>query len=285
MPRKSGYILPTMLDGTANGGHHYNNMMKKYLVSAAIVAVVLLLYSTGFLSSAYEHMAFAVDPTAARAYEYGDVHFRAFNPRTYDIDRAYYWYEKARELDHDFPGVYHQLARIAFLRGNFTRALNLINAEIKLPDGPVSPSSYYIRGLIEGYMGKYDVAAEDYATYLESDPYNWAAINDYAWVLLKAERYEKAAQVIEQGLALFPENAWLLNSHATALFELGRYSEALQQVRRAKERVALISERQWLTAYPGNDPQVAGEGIAVFVRAVEKNMHTIELEIATSTVQ
>ena len=49
--------------------------------------------------------------------------------------------------------------------------------------------------------------------------------------------------------------------------------------------VAKISEADWLNAYPGNDPKIAGEGIAAFKKAVENNMHTIGLAAASDTLQ
>ena len=38
-------------------------------------------------------------------------------------------------------------------------------------------------------MGDYASAAKDYETYLRTDSKNWAAINDYAWVLIKDKEY------------------------------------------------------------------------------------------------
>ena len=180
---------------------------------------------------------------------------------------------------------YQRRASGLIRKGDFEKAIARINAEINLPGGPITPSSYYIRGLIEGYMGDYAASAKDYEKYLESDPHNWAALNDYAWALLKGQKFEEAADVTARGLVYFPDNAWLLNSSATAFFELGRYDEALAQARKAQSAVAELSEKQWLTAYPGNDPKVARAGIATFQKAVEDNIHAITLKVASSTVQ
>lgn len=252
------------------------------LFTTCVVAVFFFVYDIP--RRAINDVMFAIRPSAQRAYEYGDIHFRAFNSRQYDIGRAEHWYKKSLALDPRLPYVHHQLARVAFLRGDFHSAMWHINKELDLNASP-SPSSYYIRGLIEGYMGEYTQSAKDYEIYLKSDPNNWAAINDLAWVLLKSEKFQKAADAIERGLKYFPENPWLLNSYATALFELGRYEEALKAVKKAQAAVVDVTEYEWLVAYPGNDPKIAGQGLDAFRGAVANNMHTIEMKVESGTVQ
>lgn len=222
-----------------------------------------------------EYLSFAVAPTVARAYELGSMHFDAQNPKHYDLDRAEYFFTEALERDPAYPYLNHQLARIAFLKGNFALALMFIDREIMLY-GAEHANAYYVRGLIKGFVGDYDGAARDYEEYLVIDPTNWAAINDYAWVLLKDRRYEEALIALDGGLLFWPENPWLHNSRATALFELGRFDEALEAASAASSAVASITEAEWLRAYPGNDPLIASQGIAAFRRAIAENMHTIE---------
>jgi len=76
-----------------------------------------------------------------------------------------------------------------------------------------------------------------------------------------------------------------LNSNSIALYELGRLKEADIQARKAWVEVQRVQEQEWLHSYPGNDPAIAGQGIATFRAAVQGNMHTIELAIASSTVR
>lgn len=254
------------------------------------LAVVLILIALAAIAYAFrvqieyaqEDVLYALDPSAARAFAYGERHFSATDPAQYDVNRAAYFFWQARAADPTTPYVYHELARIAFLRGDFTRALQYIDDQIAIW-GDKAPNSYYVRGLIEGYMGEYDAAIADYAHYLASAGDNWAAMNDYAWVLLKAKRFSDAADITAKGLAAFPNNPWLLNSHATALFELGRDRAALENAQKADAAVAGLTERQWLTAYPGNDPDAAAAGIMTFKRAVGANMQMIENAIASST--
>jgi tetratricopeptide (TPR) repeat protein len=237
------------------------------------------------LVGAWENGMYALTPSAARAFAYGGRHFNAEKSYAYDIERARHFFTLAAEKDPTLPYVYHELARIDFLKGDFPSALAKINFQISL-HGDTAPNSYYIRGLIQGYAGDYDAAARNYEHYLSllRTP-NWAGITDYSWVLLKAERNADAARVTDEALGIFPENPWLLNANAIAHFELGDYERALVSVRKASRAAMDVSEQEWLAAYPGNDPESAPAGLASFQAAVEDNMHRIEYTLASSTVQ
>ena len=253
------------------------------VVAAAVIVLTLAVYapSRAFLRTAGESVIYFVAPTAERAYATGARHFDAMNSTEYDIKRAERYFEKALVLNPKLPYLQHQLARIAFLRGDFATALSRINLELEGNPNP-SPSSYYVRGLIEGYIGKYTDAVKDYEVYVKSDPTNWAATNDLAWVLLKANRPKDALAAIDKILPLWPENPWLLNSKTTALFELGRLQEAREAATAASRAVMQITERDWLRAYPGNDPLIAAEGIQSFQSAVIQNMHSISVALEKS---
>lgn len=251
-----------------------------------LCAIVVLEWASirAIVEDGYENVAYAFDPSANRAFAYGERHFDSANPTQYDIGRAEYFFKLAAAKDLTLPYVYHELARIDFLKGNFNSALAKINFQIQM-QGDTTPNSYYIRGLIEGYMEEYKSSAKDYEHFLQSDPRNWAALNDYAWVLLKAQRFQDAADTTARGLVDFPENPWLLNSRATALYEMHQYPAALAAAQKANTVVANVTEVQWLHAYPGNDPKIGGEGLAAFKKAISDNMHTIQLALASDTVQ
>jgi tetratricopeptide (TPR) repeat protein len=232
----------------------------------------------------HEDVSFFLAPSAAKAFSYGERHFNGSDMAGYDIDRAMYFFMEAEQLDPTLLHVHHELARMYFIHGDFEDAMAQIDVQIA-EHGDSTPSSYYVRGLIEGYMGDYTDAATDYAHFLQFDPRDWAALNDYAWVLLKADRPEDAARITARGLADFPDNPWLLNSRATALYELGDYAAALEAAQKASALVIDLTQMQWLKAYPGNDPRIASQGIAAFTLAVDDNMHTIGQALASSTVQ
>ena len=256
--------------------------------SSIVIGVLMLLLAGGMIfnvpqanlrwQKTYERIMLALYPSAERAFQYGDRHFNALEPKEYDVAWAESLFDRAYALNPKLLHLQHERARIAFLKGDFAIALARIDAELALQTTP-SPDSYYIRGLIEGFAGEYDRAIVDYETYLRSDSKNWAAINDYAWVLLKANRPMDALIALDWGLIYFPQNPWLLNSKATALFELERLDRALVSAHDAAKWVDHVTEEQWLRAYPGNDPLIAEMGIAEFKSAVLDNMHSIELAI------
>jgi tetratricopeptide (TPR) repeat protein len=229
-----------------------------------------------FFLERYEDVSFALHPSAQKAYAYGDRHFDALQPQLYDLSRATYFFVEALKLDPKMPLLHHEFARLEFLRGNYSAALLDINIELATNPQP-SKSSYYLKGLILGFMGRYDEAAENYKIYVTASPTNWAGANDYAWVLLKAKRYSEAAAVIEKVLKYWPQNAWLWNSYATALYEMGKLQEAHDAAQKAEAAAASLTEADWLQAYPGNDPLAAQAGLSSLKQAIADNMHTIEI--------
>ena len=255
------------------------------LATALLVAAFLLYLLYPYFVEAYEDVSYAIDPSPALAFKYGEDHFsNAKSAREYDLGRAKYFLKLAAAGDPMVPYVYHELARIEFLKGNYNVAMSYIDTQIK-NQGDKTPNSYYVRGLIEGFDGEYGDSVQDYAHYLQFDPGNWAATNDYAWVLLKADMPQTAAAVTGKMLAADPANPWLLNSNAIALYEIGDQKDAASVEARAMQAVANLTDAEWLVAYPGNDPRSAADGVASFKSAVEDNMHMIIAGAATSTIQ
>lgn len=230
---------------------------------------------TALLSSLPVHNIF-LTINAGEAYARGSLHFNALRSRDYDIELAQFFFTLAEKVDPHYPYLQHQLARIAFLNGDFKKALFHIDKEIEMC-GAKHANAFYVRGLIRGFAGDYERAARDYERYLSSDPKNWAAINDYAWVLLKSGRPREAVVATAGGLSFHPGNPWLLNSNAVALYEIGLIEPALEQARKALIESRVVSAREWLTAYPGNDPRVAHDGISALQGSIRRNVHTLLL--------
>lgn len=193
----------------------------------------------------------------------------------YDVKRAQEYLSKAAHLEPTYPYVHHELARVHFLNGNFDIAELHATIEIQ-NNGDATPQAYYVRGLIRGFKGEYDGAIKDYAKYLEFDVNNWAAINDYAWVLLKANRFEDAIIATARGLQMFPNNAWLLSTNSVALAEQGYKGPARAQAHAALLAAQHVTEEEWLTAYPGNDPRIARDGVQALQDATAINAQMLE---------
>jgi tetratricopeptide (TPR) repeat protein len=254
------------------------------LAVCSVTVVFVIVSNREAIRAGYEITSLRLFPSAHRAFVFGERHLKVSDSGAYDIRLAGYFFWQAHMLNPKFPYVNHQLARVAFLRGEFDVALHWINIEIN-NHGDSLPNTYYVRGLIQGFRGDYASSARDYERYLESDPHNWAALNDYAWVLLKAGRFTEAVIATQKGLGYYPENPWLLNSHAIALYESGDVVGALPFAQRALAVGEQMTEADWLRAYPGNDPRIAKEGIAAFQKAAQDNIHSIEMKFPTGTVQ
>jgi len=256
-------------------------------IGAALFVIVLIFgwqRLAVFAEDAYESVAYSIAPSPERAFAYGERHFSAANGAQYDLDRAYHFFMLAAATDPTYPYLFHEIARISFLRGNFTLALTQIDFQIDMHSNS-EPNSYYVRALIEGFMGDYGMSAKDYEHFIQYDPNDWAAINDYAWVLLKAGRAQDATDATLYGLGIFPDNPWLLNSNAIALYEIGDMKDARSQAVKALDASETLTQAEWLHAYPGNDPKIAAAGIAAFQKATTENMHTILSSTSSSAVQ
>ena len=245
------------------------------------VAYFTYLVSAASIGQTYEDVALFVAPSAERAYAYGSLHFDARSPYNYDIVRARKLLHAAAQRDPRHPYVYHQLARIYFLQGNFTKARAYADAQIRY-HGNESPNAYYVRGLIKGFAGDYAAAAVDFREFLAHKPESWAATNDLAWVLLKQGKSGEALEAIDRVVSLWPDNSWLLNSRAAALAELGRYAEAYAAASAAQVAAEVLSPEDWSRANPGNDPLVAEEGLRAFRAAIRENIHSIALAAGKS---
>lgn len=205
---------------------------------------------------------------------------RFFGPEgTYSLPGAFVGYRAALFLDPDSLTARHQLARIHFLRGQFDRALSLIDEQIRI-HGHSFMASYYIRGLIHGYRKAFPEAERDFREFLTWDPENWAALNDLAWIYFAQGKFAEAKETAARGLAIVPENPWLLTMHAMSTFNLGEAGAAADELRRAKAHAADLREEDWIRAYPGNDPRIASAGLASLRGAIEENIVRVNRELA-----
>ena len=209
--------------------------------------------------------------------EIGAYYFNLYGVGEYDLIRAEHYFKRAITLDPEVPDAWHHLARIDFLNGNFHEAIEKINRQIEI-HGDDFIASYYIRGLVYGFMGDYKNAEEDFLIFLELTPGNWAALNDLAWVYFQSGQYEKTLATVEGGLVVEPDNTWLLNMKGLALLNLKRPNEARVFFEKARTQAALLSEEDWHQAYPGNNPSVATQGLFEMRKAIEHNMTLVSVD-------
>lgn len=215
--------------------------------------------------------ALALNRDATLALEIGNYYFNVGGSGVYDLRRAERYFYRALEIDPNVPDAWHQLSRIDFLRGDFWSALQKINKQIEI-HGDSFMASFYIRGLILGFMGNFDEAEDNFKKILSWDPGNWAIANDLAWIYFQKGDYKKTEEMARYGLERNSENVWLLTSLGVALLNQQKREEALTALMKARENVEHLTESDWSKAYPGNDPRLAGKGLENMKRTIEENI-------------
>ena len=68
------------------------------------------------------------------------------------------------------------------------------------------------------------------------------------------------------------ESAWLWNSLGVAELNLKEYGGASVSFEKALKFFSRLSVSDWQSAYPGNDPRKAEEGLVSFHDAIQKNL-------------
>ncbi|MBI2639450.1 MAG: tetratricopeptide repeat protein [Candidatus Sungbacteria bacterium] len=215
--------------------------------------------------------SFLMRHDAQLSVELGNYYFNSYRDGVYDLERAEKYFERALAIDPNVENAWYQLARIDFLRGEFTSARGKINKQLEL-HGDSIMASYYARGLINGYSGHFKEAEKDFLKFLSWKKESWAAHNDLAWVYFSQGEYKKAEEVAREGLAFNGNNVWLLNSLGVSLLNLGKKAEAREIFLRAREAAALLTDVDWGRAYPGNDPRSAAPGLAGMKKAIDANL-------------
>ncbi len=197
-----------------------------------------------------------------------------FGGGAYDTKKAEGYFRKALELDPNLQGPHYQLARIYFVQGDFYDATREINKELELH--PDFKRSYYVRGLIYGYSGKLKEAEEDFKKFLEWKPDSWAGYNDLAWILFQEGKYKESADAAQKGLVYAPDNAWLLNSLGVSLLNLDDKNGAKEAFDKALLMAGQMNEDGWGKAYPGNNPEIYGEGFVKMKESIEQNLKLLD---------
>lgn len=199
----------------------------------------------------------------------------------YDLERAERAYRRAVAVKPDILWGHYQLARIYFVKGDFVRALEEINAELKT--NPENLRSLYVRGLIYGYRnfpGDLGKAEADFRRFTQWAPKEWAGYNDLAWILSKNQKFSEAAAAIEQAFHEIPEgknNPWLWNSLGVAELNLKSYADAQTSFKKALTLAEKLTPAEWRRAYPGNDPASAESGLDQFKKALTRNLERSRL--------
>ena len=121
----------------------------------------------------------------------------------------------------------------------------------ELPD---NADLLYARALAAEKLNRVEVAEKDLRRILKKDPKNVNALNALGYTLAdRTTRYAEALTLIEQALALKPDDPFILDSLGWTYYRLGNHGEAVRHLRAAfnqradAEIAAHLGEVLWVT--------------------------------------
>jgi tetratricopeptide (TPR) repeat protein len=205
---------------------------------------------------------------------------RFLSPESYSLIDARSAYARVLAIDPAYPGANYQIGRTYFLVGDHALALMYLEEEERLR--PTFGKVHYMKGLVYGYMKKFDEAGREFRAFIAYDSFNWAGYNDLAWIYFSQGYYEDAEATAREGLAQAAGNPWLNNAIGVALLAQGRHTEAAPYFEEARSGFARMTPGEWGGAYPGNSPDEHAAGLAASLGAVERNLIRAQTPIEPS---
>lgn len=146
----------------------------------------------------------------------------------------------AREHLHNLsPGSEAQKAQLALAEEQILRDARqpaeafevLSRALAGLPD---NADLLYARALVAEKLNRVDVVEKDLRRILGKDPKNANALNALGYTLAdRSTRYQEALGLIEQALAIKPDDPFILDSLGWVHYRLGNHAEAVRHLRSA----------------------------------------------------
>jgi len=123
-----------------------------------------------------------------------------------------------------------------------------------LGEYPDNADLLYARALVAEKLNRVDTAENDLRRILKKDPKNANALNALGYTLAdRTTRYTEALALIEQALALKPDDPFILDSLGWTYYRLGNNAEAVRHLRAAYEKradaeiAAHLGEVLWVT--------------------------------------
>ncbi len=96
----------------------------------------------------------------------------------------------------------------------------------------------YSRAMLAEKMDRLDILEADLRKVIEMDPQNAQALNALGYTLAdRTDRFAEAEKLIDQALALRPDDHYILDSKGWVLYRLGKLDEAIMYLRRAYEQI------------------------------------------------
>lgn len=147
--------------------------------------------------------------------------------------------------------IYLEEAMLLDTNGRSEDAIELLNDGLE--EFPGNTDLLYTRGLVHEKTGRVDLLEQDMLSILAREPGNADALNSLGYTLAnRTNRYQEAYELIQQAIALKPDNAAIIDSMGWVLYRMGRHQEALKFLKRAlalqfdTEIAAHLSEVLWV---------------------------------------
>lgn len=139
--------------------------------------------------------------------------------------------------DNEQQQVQRVLAEEQMLREakQFPEALRVLSAALQeLPD---NADLLYARALVAERLDNIELHEADLRKILRKDPKNAHALNALGYTLAdRTTRYKEALELLEQALALKPDDPFITDSMGWAHYRLGQYPEAVKYLKSALEK-------------------------------------------------
>jgi tetratricopeptide (TPR) repeat protein len=114
-------------------------------------------------------------------------------------------------------------------------ALQVLTAALK--DMPDNADLLYARALVAERLGKLDLHESDLRKVLRKDPKNAHALNALGYTLAdRTTRYQESLELLEQALALKPDDPFIMDSMGWVQYRLGHHTEAVKYLKSALEK-------------------------------------------------
>ncbi len=139
----------------------------------------------------------------------------------------------------------------------YHEALAVLNAAIAAI--PADKDLLYARALTAEKLDMFDVTERDLREILKKDPKNVNALNALGYTLTdRTTRYQEALDLLQQAMALKPDDAFIIDSMGWLQYRLGNTAEAVKYLRRAvdlrndAEIAAHLGEVLWVSGNHGD---------------------------------
>ena len=141
------------------------------------------------------------------------------------------------EPDNEQQQVQRVLTEEQMLREakQYTEALQVLS--VALQELPDNADLLYARALVAERLDNIELHEADLRKVLSKDPKNAHALNALGYTLAdRTTRYKEALALLEQALALKPDDPFIADSMGWAHYRLGQYSEAVKYLTSALEK-------------------------------------------------